>query len=267
MAKKEKEVPKANSTECLQFSNVYGKDPIIRMGYRADRALVDLSPFFNRAFHLRDEEFGAPEHPRRSRIDGWTTEYAFTPTEFAESFFCSYRPKEISEFLRRHVPEGDVQSESFLKTRVDCFDSSSRSAIVGAFGYGGFGSVGSSLHFKAFNFASEELSAALRQSIPPKFISKSKKRVDYLRIRGNHSTSYGNTMLAAGTLSVLPVLMNKRGVFKTVRAAFLALKKPIILFRHSEHMDVRLDDFSFLKHFDIDTTGLRLIREGPPSPN
>jgi len=111
--------------ECLEPFNIYG-DGVKRLDFHRGPNTINLNPFFEDMFGMRDEQFDLPDYDRHqtniNKDGSEVTTYNFTMEEFFQSFIPIYSPDEIADFFEPLLTENTMQSEAFVKKIRGFFD-------------------------------------------------------------------------------------------------------------------------------------------------
>ncbi len=234
---------------CLEILAISGKkNSKIELGIDRRKGIIDLSPWFEKAFECRDYY-----HPKIDRIEkrkDYTT-ISFNMVEFAEAFFGRYGSKELVNFLNPHFVEGEFEKE-FLG-RADSFEKENRMAFFFCLNMGRGDSWG---YLVPHNLSLEELKESAKVALPKSYFrGRRHKEMSCHSSRKEIKEKVGEKQVCGA----LFYKSHSKGKFSlhALREKFLEQMSPLIIvpLTHIAWL-TNLNYFDFIQDYDLDTSGL-----------
>lgn len=97
---------------CLKpfYVSQVGRSRPIELHFHMEKALIDLSCLFDKAFKNHESNFGPPDYPRIEKQKNKVI-YRFTLIELIEAFCGDYSPTELANYLHQHLTDETLESE------------------------------------------------------------------------------------------------------------------------------------------------------------
>lgn len=236
--------------KCLDFWGIYEKDDIrkrvMHMEYYPEKSVIDLNPFFKDFFERRDDFLSMDVKDRHAEAVSHTT-YNFTLIEFFETFIGTYQPKELADFIKKHILPDGPQSESFVKM-VRNFNNNFYWCFLRA-----YERYGKHLNVAPVNLNLEKATKIL-SVLPKSTISPHHRGSFELRYSKGRRTDLKNRNLKTVEFYFYK---NQRAKNK-IRETLIKNKKPIILSKG--HDGPELNYFALIDHYGLSRENLDIIR-------
>ena len=226
----------------LDVWGVHGE--VITMEYNRSAAVIDLFPFFEQMFGMRDDWLGSPPFKRTGGNPN-NPEFYFTLEHFLEAFLGSYNPQEIADFLKKHLDLEQPQAASFLdkvlKAERDYHfvypmtHPSSRAPLP--------------WYFAAIGFQYEKLGLTIPRHLLFKKQPEPKVKISYCNREDHHGKKISTSPLIRGRIPP--------GNF---RSHLLGASPPTLIL--NPHLGgPKLDYFSFIEHYNLPTDNLEIRKK------